>query len=107
MVVRVWKARAAPGNVAAYARHFRHSVLPELAGIAGHQGALVLKHDAGAHVEVTVLTLWESMAAIEKFAGNPVGRAVVEPAARAVLIDFDETVRHYDVVHSSLGPAHQ
>ena len=41
------------------------------------------------------------MDAIEKFAGNPVDRAVIAPAARAMLDKFDSTVRHFEVVHST------
>jgi heme-degrading monooxygenase HmoA len=101
MIARIWKARALPDDVSGYLRHFRESVQPEIAGIEGHEGALVLKRDAGEHVELTVVTLWKSMAAIEAFAGNPNDRAVVEPAAQAVLIDYDRTVQHFQVLHSS------
>jgi hypothetical protein len=38
------------------------------------------------------------MEAVRRFAGDEPERAVVEPAARAVLSDFDESVRHYEVV---------
>ena len=41
----------------------------------------------------------DSMEAIRKFAGDDPERAVVEPAARAVLLAFDERVRHYEVLH--------
>jgi heme-degrading monooxygenase HmoA len=101
MIARIWKARALPADVDAYLRHFRERVQPELAGIDGHEGALVLKREAGAHVELTVMTLWKSMDAIEAFAGNPSDRAVVESAARAVLLDYDRTVQQLEVIHSS------
>jgi hypothetical protein len=45
-----------------------------------------------------VLTAWESMEAVRGFAGDDPERAVVEPEARAVLSDFDESVRHYELV---------
>ena len=44
---------------------------------------------SGTQVLILVLTLWKSMDAIEKFAGNPVDRAVIAPAARAMLDKFD------------------
>jgi hypothetical protein len=37
------------------------------------------------------------MAALRRFAGNEPERAVVEPEARAVLSEFDNFVRHYEV----------
>jgi heme-degrading monooxygenase HmoA len=52
-------------------------------------------------VEFVVLTLWESMDAVRKFAGPKPEKAVVEPDARAALTDFDELVAHFEVVHRS------
>jgi len=40
------------------------------------------------------------MDAIRAFAGDTPERAVVEPEARAVLREFDETVTHYEVALS-------
>jgi hypothetical protein len=37
------------------------------------------------------------MDAIRRFAGADPERAVVEPEARAVLADYDDFVRHYEV----------
>ena len=51
-------------------------------------------------VEIVVLTLWESMEAVRKFAGAEPEKAVVESEARAVLISFDEFVTHFDVLQT-------
>jgi heme-degrading monooxygenase HmoA len=102
MIVRAWTAEASAGNVEAYVRHFHEAVLPELADIPGHAGAYLLRRNVGSQVELVVLTLWESMDAIERFAGTLSDNAVIAPAARAMLQRFDATVRHFDVVHSPL-----
>ena len=52
--------------------------------------------------EFLVLTYWESMDAIRKFAGDRPELAVVAPNARALMREFDETVRHYDVVEGGV-----
>lgn len=104
MIVRSWKARALPGNVEAYARHLREAVLPALAQMAGHKGAYLLERNEGAHVELMVLTLWESMEAIRQFAGDTPEKAVVEPAAQAVLESFDANVQHYEILMSTFPP---
>ena len=49
-----------------------------------------------------MLTYWESMDAIRKFAGDRPEVAVVPPEARALMREFDETVRHYDVVEGGV-----
>jgi hypothetical protein len=57
MVVRSWRGQAASAEDAeAYVRHLRDSVFPELALIAGHRGAQLLRRDLDGPVEFLVLT---------------------------------------------------
>jgi heme-degrading monooxygenase HmoA len=102
MIVRAWRGQALPVNASAYSEHFRRKVLPELETIEGFRGAVLLRRDEAERVEFLVLTRWASMDAIRAFAGDDVGKAVVEPDAVAALADFDRTVRHYDVVQETL-----
>lgn len=103
-IVRLWKGRATAAKAADYVRHATQTVFPEVQSLPGHRGAYLLRRSVGNSVEFTVLTLWDSMDAVRGFAGPDPERAVVEPAARAALSDFDETVTHYDVVvHTGQG----
>jgi heme-degrading monooxygenase HmoA len=79
-------------------KHFQESVYPELRQLDGFREAYILRHKLDDGVELTVLTLWESMDAIRSFAGENVETAVVAPAAQAVLDSFDTTVTHDIVV---------
>jgi hypothetical protein len=45
------------------------------------------------------------MGAIRRFAGVKPEKAVVEPEARAILTSFDESVTHFEVIHSPEGVA--
>jgi hypothetical protein len=45
-----------------------------------------------------VLARWQSLAAIRAFAGADIEKAVVEPNAVAAHMEFDKTVRHYEVL---------
>ena len=73
-------------------------MLPELRRIAGFRGASLLREERAEGIEFLVLTRWDSMEAIRSFAGEDVERAVVEPAAVAVLVDFEKRVRHYELI---------
>ena len=105
MIIREWRGRAIRERADVYAKHFRESVLPELWKIPGFIGAHLCKRklEQGDKVEFLVLTRWESMDAIRGFAGASVDKAVVEPAAVAALADFDDNVRHYDVIEEASG----
>src|SRR5580700_1815674 len=98
MIVRMWSGRATPEKSGQYIEHATKNVFPALAAIQGHRGAYLLQRTVDGVVEFVVLTLWDSMDAIRKFAGAKAENAVVEPEARAVLIAFDESVTHFEVV---------
>ncbi|HZO03847.1 MAG TPA: antibiotic biosynthesis monooxygenase [Burkholderiales bacterium] len=98
MIARLWRGVARDrGHAEAYLRHLNANVLPSLKTIEGHRGLRVLRRDEGARVEFLVMTLWDSMDAIRRFAGEHPERAVVEPEARAALAEYDDFVRHYEV----------
>ena len=101
-IVRSWSARATAAGADAYVAHFRSSVLPALRERSGHRGALVLRRPEDGLIRITVLTLWTSMATVVEFAGADPDAAVVEPAARAVLADFDTRVTHFEVALNAL-----
>jgi len=97
MIARAWTARATPDGAEQYFRFFVEVLVPQLESIEGHRGAQVLAGSDGEEVVITVITFWESMIAVTRFAGAHPELAVVEPEARAVLRQFDREVRHLAV----------
>lgn len=97
MIVRTWSARATRGGADDYERHFRAHVLPALARLDGHCGAQLLRRDADGDVALTVVSYWESIAAVTRFAGDDAEAAVVEDDARAALTSYDTRVRHFEL----------
>ena len=104
MIVRSWSGRATVDNAHRYARHFIEAVLPRLDALPGFAGASLLRRSAAGEIEFVVLTYWESMEAVARFAGPSPDVAVVDPEARAVLTSFDDTVLHYEVVGGVTDP---
>jgi heme-degrading monooxygenase HmoA len=97
-VARIWKAAGTPSGVTEYLAHFDEMVAPALAGVAGYLGVRIFRRATDAKDEILVVTEWESMEAVGAFAGLDPGRAVIHPAARAVLLHAGEEVEHYQVV---------
>ena len=100
MIARVWRARAALHSAHLYQAHFSDAVLPRLLALPGFRGAYLLRHADDAGVEFVVQTLWDSMEAVERFAGSNPDVAVVDAEARSVLVSFDSVVQHFEVVVS-------
>ena len=56
-------------------------MFPKLRAIEGYLGNYLLSRDVEYGVELVVLTLWESMEAVRRFAGPEPNKVVVEPEA--------------------------
>jgi len=72
-------------------------VQPQLQRVEGFLGATVSTRPAAGSVEILVTTYWASFTAIDAFAGPDREAAVVAAEAAALLTDFDQRVRHYEV----------
>jgi heme-degrading monooxygenase HmoA len=96
MIVRTWHARVEANRADVYPKHLIQSVVPKLNALSGFRGATLLRRADGDEVEFVVQTTWDSMEAIEQFAGAAPHIAVVEPEAAAALASFDTTVTHYE-----------
>ena len=100
MIIREWRGRATKSNPDSYPDHFRTNVVPELRQLAGFIGAHLSRRSLDGEIEFLVLTKWHSIEAIRAFAGDDIGKAVVEPSAVAALASFNERVEHYEVIES-------
>jgi len=98
VISRHWKGVARPGRAAEYLRHLRSETFPRLAALPGFVEAAVLRREIEGGSEFQVVTVWESLEAIEAFAGPDADIAVVPAAAQATLASYDERVHHYEVV---------
>jgi heme-degrading monooxygenase HmoA len=96
MVIRFWRGRASPERAHLYRTHFESEVLPRLRRIAGFLSAQLLERRLGDRVEFLVMSEWASWEAVHRFAGDDPGRAVVEPEAQRMLLEYDATVEHFE-----------
>ncbi len=103
MILRMWKGRSTPERASEYVHHATRKVFPALRTIKGFRGAYLLRRTHDDATEFVVITLWDSMTAVRRFAGAEPEKAVVEPQARSMLSGFDEFVDHFEVVHTTEG----
>jgi heme-degrading monooxygenase HmoA len=96
MVVRMWRARAAAGQAADYRNHFTSEVMPKLRRIGGFISGHLLERRLADRVELLVMTEWASWDAIRQFAGDDPDRAVVDPHAQQMLLEYDAVVEHFE-----------
>ena len=98
MIARFWSAQTMHAQAPAYADHLRNQVLPTVRKVDGYAGAMLLEREASDGVEIIVITFWRSLDSIRGFAGADLEEAVVADEAASLLTQFDQRVRHYEVV---------
>ena len=99
MICRIWHGWTTPADADAYERLLRMEVFHGIAQrrIAGYHGIDLLRRLSSGEVEFVTLMWFESLDAVQAFAGPDYEMAVVPPAARALLARFDERAVHYEV----------
>ena len=97
MIARVWHGWASNSTADGYQRHYEVDVARHLAQVPGFRGARLLRRDVGSEVEFTSITYFASFDDVRAFAGDDPEAAVVEEAARKVLMRWDERVTHHRV----------
>jgi heme-degrading monooxygenase HmoA len=98
MIVRLWTAKVAPAHVRLYADHLKSQVLPTLRQVEGYRGAELLERETAEGVEILVITRWQSLDAVRKFAGSDFEKAVFSDEIVCLFLQYDQRVRHYKLV---------
>src|SRR5687768_15766881 len=100
MISRHWKGIAEPKFADRYVHHLKSATFPQLASLPGFVRATILRRTVNTGTEFQIVTLWDSLGAVEAFAGVDLEAAVVPPAVQAMMVDYDRSVAHYEVAHT-------
>ena len=98
MISRQWRGLARQESAAAYVEHLQSETFPAIRKLPGFVGASILRRTVAEGVEFLIVTQWKSVESIRAFAGPDAETAVVPPAVREMMIEYDRVVRHYEVV---------
>jgi heme-degrading monooxygenase HmoA len=98
MISRQWRGLAKTTQAEDYVAHLRTDTFPKLRRIAGFVDATILRREVEQGVEFLIVTRWESFDSIRAFAGADAETAVVPDNVQRMMVEFDDRVRHYDIV---------
>lgn len=102
MIARHWRGWTTVENVGAYEAHLKDKVLPSLKNIPGYRGGYVLRRDVSDGIEFVVINLFDSLAAVQAFAGPDYSASHFEPEARLILAKVEPLAYHYEVCTSTV-----
>ncbi len=97
MIARIWHGMTKATDHAAYLRFLEERALPDYRSVPGNRGAYILHRVEGERAHFLTLTFWDSLAAIEGFAGKQIEIAKYYPEDKKFLLEFEPTVTHYEV----------
>jgi len=98
LIARVWHGVTPAAKADAYVAYLGRTGMPDYRSTPGNRGVYVLRRVHGDEAEFTLISLWESLDAVRRFAGDDYERARYYPEDRDYLLDFEPFVVHYDVV---------
>ena len=97
MISRHWIGIVKSERVEDYISHLNGTVIPNLSKTSGVQNCYYLKREVKEGMEFLIVTEWDTVDAIIKFAGKDYEKAVIDPYAKSLMVSYDKKVRHYHI----------
>jgi len=97
MIARMWHGAVPIAKGEEYLHRMRNVALRDYRSISGNRGASCLYRTEGDVAHFEMLTFWDNVEAIKRFAGEDFQRAKYYEFDRSFLIELEPNVRHYIV----------
>ncbi len=75
MIARIWHGVTTAAQADEYVEYLKQTGLPDYAATAGNRGVYLLRKIEGDRAHFLTLTFWDSVEAIQKFAGGDIEKA--------------------------------
>jgi heme-degrading monooxygenase HmoA len=100
MVARIWHGRTLTAKADDYEKYLQASGVKKILATDGNHGVEVLRRTDGVKTDFIVISYWESIEAVKRFAGADYEKAVILPRDGEYLIEVEPAVVHYEVVRA-------
>lgn len=102
MIARLWHGRVPAAKADAYLEYLRRTGLPDYQATPGNRGVLVFRRTEGEVTHFVLTTLWDSVEAIQRFAGDDWTYARYYPEDDDYLLEREMFVMHYEVAFAAV-----
>ena len=102
MIARIWRGRTPADKADAYLSFLERTGLADYRATEGNRGVLALRRVQDDVAEFTLITLWESMDAIRRFAGDDPDVAKYYSEDPQYLLELAPKVEHHEVAWHDL-----
>jgi heme-degrading monooxygenase HmoA len=97
MIARIWHGRTDAAQADAYSEFLKERAVPDYQGTPGNRGVFLLRRMDGNEGHFLTVTHWDSLEAIEAFAGEDISKAKYYPEDAGFLLEFEPSVEHYEL----------
>ncbi|NPA90896.1 MAG: antibiotic biosynthesis monooxygenase [Chloroflexi bacterium] len=97
MIARIWHGRTRREDYEAYTAFLKERAIPDYRGTEGFIRLVFLRRLEENEGHFLLITFWESLEAVKRFAGDDYEKAKYYPEDRDFLLEFEEKVEHYEV----------
>ncbi len=98
MILRIWRGRTPADRADEYLEYLKETGVNDYGAVRGNRGVKVLRRIERDEAEFVVMSMWDSVDAIRKFAGDDYEHAVYYPQDADFLLELDPRVAHYAVI---------
>jgi heme-degrading monooxygenase HmoA len=98
MIARLWHGITPSAKADQYVEYLNKSGIEDYRATEGNLGVQLLRRIEGEQAHFLIITFWESVEAIKKFAGEDYEKARYYPEDQNFLLEFEEKVVHYEVI---------
>jgi heme-degrading monooxygenase HmoA len=98
-----WQGMTPTSKAERYVDYLSSTGVKDYSGTEGNRGVLVLRRSSPHNTtEFLLISLWDSIEAIKRFAGPDIDKAVYYPEDNEFLLTKEPHVTHYEVEPNSL-----
>ena len=97
MIARIWHGRTLAQHFDEYTEFTNKMAIPDYSSIEGNLGMTFLRRLEGNEAHFTLITYWDSIDSIKKFAGEDYEKAKYYPDDQKYLLEFEDKVVHHEI----------
>ena len=99
MIMRIWHGVTKTSRSDDFFNYLMKTGVPWYRSLVGNRGIFVLRRMKEEKSEFLLLSLWDSMESIKRFAGSDIDKAIYEFSEdRDYLLELESEVTHYEVL---------
>ena len=102
MIVRTWTGRTARENAEIYGAFLERTAFPDYGDVPGNRGWLLLRRDDGDAVAFTLVSFWDSMDAVRRYAGEQAERPKYYSEDEKYLLELPPAAELHETVDVQL-----